>query len=39
MENNLNNQQIPAEEQDISDVLRVRREKLAALRESGNDHA
>ena len=36
MDNNLNNNQ-PMNEEELSDILRIRREKLAALREAGND--
>ena len=36
MDNNLNNNQ-PMNAEELSDILRIRREKLAALREAGND--
>ena len=32
-----NNQNAPAKEQDLNEILKVRRDKLAALKESGND--
>ena len=36
MDNNVNNNQ-PMNAEELSDILRIRREKLAALREAGND--
>ena len=32
-----NNQNVPVKEQDLNEILKVRRDKLAALKESGND--